>query len=298
MTDIDASKQALLTQFGVYQMTNNPAGIGNECTHWIYAALFEARALDHDRALHIAQRGIPYTWGRRIEAAAALRGDIAQFHNFRNDFFIYVPDSQGWRIHTATKVRGPNHTGMVFTQPRAGAYYQLESHIHQHGVPLMSIRGATIYYESFAIAIPTSAFASVSGSQDWPSSVNPLDAADLMERVGWTQLRAAYSISPAKAEAAVRQIRHGHTPKVDGAEISVLFRVHTIGHHRFYRPQASAARLAMTPDQITTEKAAVIRAMIAGGRTGHSASEDEFGGDNKRARIHAHRFDWTFTQQP
>src|SRR6266849_3785461 len=61
MTDIDSSHRRILTRFGVYQMTNNPAGIGNECTHWIYAALFEARALDHDKALKIGQGGIP--WG-------------------------------------------------------------------------------------------------------------------------------------------------------------------------------------------------------------------------------------------
>ncbi len=71
MTDIDSSHRRILTRFGVYQMTNNPAGIGNECTHWIYAALFEARALDHDKALKIGQGGIPYTWGRPVGGIGA-----------------------------------------------------------------------------------------------------------------------------------------------------------------------------------------------------------------------------------
>src|SRR3974377_1811586 len=92
MTDIDSSHRRMLTRFGVYQMTNNPAGIGNECTHWIYAALFEARALDEDKALKIRQSGIPYTWGRPITADAAQPGDIAQFHGLKNTFFVYQTD--------------------------------------------------------------------------------------------------------------------------------------------------------------------------------------------------------------
>src|SRR5262245_50619595 len=155
MTDIDSSHRRILTGFGIDQMINNPAGIGNECTHWIYAALFEARALDHDRHLHIGQRGIPYTWGRPVTVEAAQPGDIAQFHNFRNTFFVYqTDDSGGASFMSATKTRGPNHTGMVhITRPGApGAYYQLESHIHQTGTPLMKVRGNTIYYQSFAIA--------------------------------------------------------------------------------------------------------------------------------------------------
>ncbi|WP_395665944.1 hypothetical protein [Methylocella sp.] len=299
MTDIDATKQQLLTRFGVHQMTNNPAGVGNECTHWIYAALFEARALDHDRALHIGQGGVPYTWGREVAAPAVERGDVAQFHSFRNEFFIYAPDGSGGSyINTATKVRGPNHTGMVFTKPAGGAYYQLESHIHAPGVSLMSIRGATIYFESFAVAVPASAISRVVGSQNWPSSVRPADAEDLMERVGWTSLRAEFGVSAAAASAAIGQIRHGRTPTVDGRDVAALFRVSATGRHRFYRPQASAARLSMSPDQLAAEKQAVIRAMIAGGRAGHSATEDEFGGDNKRARIRDGRFDWSFPQQP
>src|SRR4051812_34594871 len=84
MTDIDERHRRILTDFAVYQMKFNPAGIGNECTHWIYAALFEARALDHDRVLHIAQTLPHYTWGRIVSTSDVQRGDIAQFHGFQN----------------------------------------------------------------------------------------------------------------------------------------------------------------------------------------------------------------------
>jgi hypothetical protein len=38
--------------------------------------------------------------------------------------------------------------------------------------------------------------------------------------------------------------------------------------------------------------------MIVRGRKGHSPTEDEFGGDNKKQRLHDHRFDWTFSPAP
>src|SRR5262249_51796679 len=127
MTDVDSNHRRMLTQFGIFQMNSNAAGIGNECTHWIYASLFEVRALDRDRQLHIGQSRPPYTWGRRIGAHAVQRGDIAQFHNFRNTFFIYQSNgsTSSWKDRTA--IRGPNHTGMVIVTPRSGAYMQLES---------------------------------------------------------------------------------------------------------------------------------------------------------------------------
>lgn len=302
MTDIDPEKRKILTAFGVDQMTNNPAGIGNECTHWIYAALFEARALDHDRALHIGQSSVPYTWGRRVQPASVQRGDIAQFHSFHNNFFIFLPDGTGgsrwlWQDFS----RAPNHTGMVFVPPRAGAYYQLESHTHYglpkhpRGVGLMSIRGATIYFESFAIALSTDDFKAIFGSQPWPQDVNVRDVVDLLERVDWTGLRADHEIAPGVAEKLIGQIRHQKTPILDGAGIAVLFRVQSIGHLHFYCPQASEKRLAMSADQLKTEKANLIHRMIIGGRKGHSPTEDEFGGDNKKERLHDHRFDWSFT---
>lgn len=299
MTDIDAKKRQVLTAFGVYQMQTNPGGIGNECTHWIYAALFEARALDHDRALHIGQAAPPYTWGRRVDAAHAQRGDIAQFHGFRNHFFIYLPDvAGGTRWAEATKIRGPNHTGMVFTAPRSGVYYQLESHLHQPGVAVMSIRGNTVFYDSFSIAIPASDFARIKGSRAWPLDIKPSDTDDLLERVDWVELRDQYSITAKAAAALVQTARHGKTPTLAGKDIAVVFQVQSTGQLRFYRPQASADRLRMSADQLATEKASLIKRLIHGGRNGHQASEDDYGGDNKGQRVKDHRFDWSFPQEP
>ena len=70
MSAIDQASRDILIEFAVDQYLNNPAGIGNECTHWIYAALLEAHALDSDRGLHISQSGPPYTWGSRVKALA------------------------------------------------------------------------------------------------------------------------------------------------------------------------------------------------------------------------------------
>jgi hypothetical protein len=297
MTDIDSTKRRILTSFGSYQMKTNPAGIGNECTHWIYAALFEARALDHDHALHIGQGGMPYTWGRNVAPMAAHPGDIAQFHNFQNQFFVYLPDGTGgMRYMTTSRIRGPNHTGMLFTIPRAGAYYQLESHLHEPHIPLMSIRGNTIYYESFAVALSSSAFNAINGSKAWPSDINRFDIDDLLERVDWVGMRANHSITMHQADTEIEKIVHHQTPSIDGADIAVLCHVRSIGHLRFYCPQRSTARLAMTPAQLATEKADLIHRMIRGGRQGHSPNEDQYGGDNRQRRIHDHRFDWTFPQ--
>jgi len=323
MTDIDSSHRRILTKFGVYQMTNNPAGIGNECTHWIYAALFEARALDHDKHLkkgdghlNIGQSGIPYTWGRPVEAAAAQPGDIAQFHGFRNTFFVYQIDGSGgssWL--SATKIRGPNHTGMVYIAPRSGTYFQLESHLHQAGETVMRVRGNTIYSQSFAIALSADDLKQLKGSQSWPSNVNTSDMDDMIERVDWVGMRdkpsAAIhrdklSIPIATADTLIARIKQNDLLarskrsllpiEVGKAEVAFLFVAHTTGDLRFYCPQQSTARLAMNDSQLADEKADLIHKMIKGGRAGGKPDEDAYGGDNKKERLHDHRFDWSFPQ--
>jgi hypothetical protein len=314
MTDIDSSHRRILTRFGVYQMTNNPAGIGNECTHWIYAALFEARALDHDKHLkkgdghlNIGQSGMPYTWGRPVEAAAAQPGDIAQFHGFRNTFFVYQIDGSGgssWL--SATKIRGPNHTGMVYIAPRSGTYFQLESHLHQAGETVMRVRGNTIYYQSFALALSAGDLKQLKGSQSWPSDVNTSDMDDMIERVDWVGMREKPSIAAMRdklsismhtADTLIARINRKLSPiEVDKTEVAFLFVVHTTGDLRFYCPQQSSARLAMNDSQLADEKAHLIHEMIKGGRAGGTASEDQYGGDNKKVRLHDHRFDWSFPQ--
>jgi hypothetical protein len=301
VTDIDSRHRRTLTEFGVYQMNSNPAGIGNECTHWIYAALFEARALDRDRALHIGQGHVPYTWGRRVVAVAVQCGDIAQFQGFRNTFFVYQSNgsSSSWMDKSA--IRGPNHTGMVFIPPRSGAYYQLESHLHQPGTTVMRVRGNTIYFESFAIALSASDLSAKKGSQSWPSSVDTSDINDMIERIDWTGMRDELSVPLHTADALIARIRRrrSFSPiQVNGSDIACLFVVHRTGDLRFYCPQASSARLGMNDSQLATEKSDLIHSLIRGGRRGGRADEDDYGGDNKRVRLHDHRFDWSFPQQP
>jgi hypothetical protein len=307
MTDIDSSHRNLLTRFGVYQMTNNPAGIGNECTHWVYAALFEARALDHDKALKIGQSGIPYTWGRPITADAAQPGDIAQFRNFKNTIFVYqTDDSGGSSWLSATKIRGPDHTGMVYIAPRSGTYFQLESHIHQAGQTVMRVRGNTIYYQSFAIALSADDLKKLKGSQSWPSSVDTSDVDDMLERVDWVGMRDQPSAAPmrdklsiplATADTLVGRIKRKLSPiEVNKTDVAFLFVIHTTGDLRFYCPQQSPARLAMDDSQLADEKAKLIDRMIRSGRAGGKPDEDAYGGDNKKVRLHDHRFDWSFPQ--
>ena len=160
----------------------------------------------------------------------------------------------------------------------------------------MRIRGNTIYYESFAVSISVADFNSIKGSKAWPANVNPADGEDLLERIDWVWLRTDRSVDLQVASTQILRIKQRKTPTIGGTDVAVLFRVQTTGSLSFFSPQASTARLTMTPDQLATAKAELIQRMIRSGRKGHSGKEDEFGGDNKQQRIHDHRFNWTFTQ--
>ena len=322
MTDIDAKHRATLTQFGVYQMTHNPAGIGNECTHWVYAALFEARALDNDRRLHIAQSGIPYTWGRAVTPDAAQRGDITQFRNFTNAYFIYEADgSGGWSEKFGKIIRGPDHTGMVFVPPRSGRYFQLESHLHGQlkNYPVMKIRGNTIYIESFAVALSADDLKGLKGTPAWRADIDTSNIDDMIDYIDWPSMRGQFSIPMARADALVARIKkndliskqnevlvqRNRNPmptapiEVDGKQIAFLFVMHTTGDLRFYCPQQSQARLDMSDSQLADEKTKVISGMIRGGRAGDGhPDEDQYFGDNKKPRVQSHYFDWSFPPQP
>lgn len=318
MTDIDSSHRLTLTSFGAYQAIANPAGIGNECTHWIYAALFEARALQTDQHLKkgdghftIGQTGVPKTWGRPITPSAAQPGDIAQFRNFSNTFFRYQKDvaSGNWDVLNTDKPeqRGPDHTGMVFTPPTSGAYYQLESHLHQPGVPRMRVRRNTIYFESFAIAL------SAEDLQQIPSSVNTSDMRDMREHIDWAGMRNKASraaervtlsipmhtantlIARIKQNDALRASNRNLLPiEVHGSEVFFLFVPQAFGELRFYCPQGSDDRLGMDASRLAKEKARVIDILIRTGEEGDDPSGDAFGDDNKAARIQNGFFDWSY----
>lgn len=296
MAEIDAAHRQILTKFAVYQMNSNPAGIGNECTHWIYAALFEAGALESDRGLGISQTGAHYTWGRLVDPDQVQRGDIAQFHNFKNTFYLYQKAGTAVTTLTSDQVRGPNHTGMVFTVPKNGTYYQLESHLHHPGIPRMQIRGNTIYYESFAIALSASELTQIKGTTTWPATVDTTDIEDMLEHIDWVGMRDDHAMDLKPADLLVKKLRHNLlTPvaKANGDDIACLLVVHADGYLRFSSPQASTARLGMNAAQLADEKARVIHMMIVSGRRGGSKDEDQYGGDNKKQRLYDQRFDWS-----
>lgn len=298
MAELDDAHRRILTDFAVYQMKSNPAGIGNECTHWIYAALFEAGALDDDRALGISQTGAHYTWGRLVDPDKVQRGDIAQFHDFKNTFFIYQTNGSHFSKLTSTQVRGPNHTGMVFSVPRNGAYYQLESHLHHPAIARMTIRGNTIYYQSFAIALSATELDQIKKTPKWPSTVDTNDIEDMLERIDWVGMRSQYSIEPKQAEHLVKKLNINLSApihKSNGDDIACLLVVHAHGYLGFSSPQASPVRLEMNAAQLADEKAKVIHVMIKSGRKGGSAKEDEYAGDNKKERLYEHRFDWSYS---
>jgi hypothetical protein len=297
MAEIDAAHRRILTNFAVYQMNSNPAGIGNECTHWIYAALFEARALESDRGLGISQTGAHYTWGRQVDPDQVQRGDIAQFHHFKNTFYLYQKTSTGVTTLTSDQVRGPNHTGMVFTVPKNGTYYQMESHLHHTGIPRMTVRGNTIYYDSFAIALSASELAQIKGTTTWPATVDTTDIEDMLERIDWVGMRDDHAMDLKPADLLVKKLNHNLSApvtKANGDDIACLLVVHADGYLRFSSPQASTARLGMNADQLANEKAQLIHMMIVSGRRGGSKDEDQYGGDNKKQRLYDHRFDWSY----
>lgn len=293
MTDVDAAHQRILSAFGWRQARDNPAGIGNECTHWIYAALLEARAHDHSRALHIAQTGNHYTWGRRIDPATALAGDIVQFRNYQNAFSFWFRDQSTWRSYRA--IRGPMHTAMVaITQSHTfdGQHLLMESHLTQPGYARMTIRHNRVYNCDFAVAL-TSQQRQQLNVNVWPRSVSTSDPEELSRRVAWIGLRNSHAFPMQQADAAFQQLAQHHAPQID-ANISVLFRLRTTGEIRFYRPQQSPERLAMNPAQFAEEKRRLIAMMIRSGRPGDPHPLDEYGGDNRRIRVRDHRFDWQF----
>jgi hypothetical protein len=302
MTDVDAAHQRILSAFGWAQWRTNRAGIGNECTHWIYAALLEARALDYDRALHINQTGLYYTWGRRIVPDVALAGDIVQFNNYRNKFtFCFRDNLGGWRWLESEHIRGPLHTAMVaITQSHTfkGQHLLLESHLHQPGVARMTTRDNRVYDDNFAVALTTQEFASLRGTTTWPASVDTSDSESLTRNVIWLKLRDDHPFPMHDADAAIQQLMRQHAPRLS-PDIAALCRVRTSGEIRFFRPQQSPARLAMDNAAFRAEKQRVIAMMFRSGRPGDRATPghplDEYGSDNKQIRAHDHRFDWQFS---
>ena len=98
MADISDASLDKIVRFCEFQRKTNPAGIGNECTHIVYAALYEVDATDG--ASDVNRKGspgnptvqtsrTPYRWGRAVDADNTKSGDIAQFENVVQTRHIY-----------------------------------------------------------------------------------------------------------------------------------------------------------------------------------------------------------------
>lgn len=304
MADLDIAHQSILPDFGWRQWQGNPAGIGNECTHWIYAALLEARALDSDRALHIQQHRDPYTWGRSIELRDMIAGDILQFNNYENHFYFYFNTSGGTRWLDQKFMRGPRHTAMcAITQSHTfeGQHLVLESHLHEPGRARMTIRENRVYNANFSVSMTTQQFATARANGMFPADLDMTDGAALAKRPAWLRFRDQFESDDAAAARAFHRMMHGHDPHLDD-DVAFVFRLHTSGRVRFFRPQASPARLAMDAAAFEAEKQRLIAMMIRSGRPGDRATPghplDDYDSDNKQARQRDHYFDWRFAPSP
>jgi hypothetical protein len=163
---------------------------------------------------------------------------------------------------------------------------------------LMRVRGNTIYYESFAIALSQADLTAQQSSPAWPADVDISNMDAVLERIDWSGMRSKLSTSLAAGDALIPRIRQNPAApaQLDGKTIAVLFVAHCSGNLKFYCPQASAARLAMNDQQFAAEKAKLMGRCERGGRPGGPADVDEYGGDNKRVRERNDRFNWSFTQ--
>lgn len=291
MSDIDATHQRRLMELGLRLAKQHIAGIGNECTHWIYAALLEARALDLD--------GVRLRWGRRVPEAAAIPGDIVQFHNFHNRFeFWFRETQQGSRTDIA---RAPRHTAMIAGVSPVRSHGEIvvfESHVTQAGYARMTVRENRVYTHDFAIALSHQQFAELRRTKFGITFGDLGNHSALYEslsrRMDWLGVA---NLSPSRfsaqeINAAFRAIDHTGSHVSVNPDIALLARCSVRGQVEIYRPQRSESRLAMNAEAFQAEKQRVIAMMHRTGRRGHDAHEDEFGNDNRQFRWNHGYFNW------
>ena len=65
----------------------------------------------------------------------------------------------------------------------------------------MTIRGNTIYCESFAIALSSAELNKITNTSTWPASIKTNDIEDMLERIDWVGMRDKYSIELRKLTA-------------------------------------------------------------------------------------------------
>lgn len=303
MADIDPTQRQKLLAFAFNDSRSNANGIGNECTHLVYAALFEAGA--HDGVME-PQRGIgqsvpPYTWGKEVALAKAQGGDVIQYHGFQNNFDYWNLVPSNWRTWRWDKKRSPNHTAILFG--RTNNYVlELESHLSDTSIPKMRTRLGLVFYKAFNIVITDAMYrddqAIMSFVDDFPS--NPDQFSTYFTTRGFlTQpfetifskclvSDADYKKVSDRILADYKAGNQSKPPAYNNSSVRLLLQHKPAGQMKAYVPQSSSRRKAMTTAQRDAEKRALIAILIKGGRVGSHDS-----GDSKEERKAAGYFGWT-----
>jgi hypothetical protein len=261
-----------MARFCDFQKKTNQSGIGNECTHVVYAALYEVDAMDG--ASDVNLRGteanpmvrtsrVPYHWGRRLQAGETRAGDVVQFDDVVQTVYLYS-EAQG-RWFNDVRKRRPHHTGIMYNGAGGGSFDQYEAHITQTGFTLMEVRVNRIFHETFAVALSDADLNKKSGLVSYIKQYAG-DTGKLFEMVNWSSLRSSHPASVLSANQLKRAFDSGAAPAPGAA---VFFQVNVTGEIRFYRPQVSQRRQRMTrPAERAAEKTRLIGMMRQSGRAG------------------------------
>jgi hypothetical protein len=302
MADIDPTQRQKLLTFAYNDARSNANGIGNECTHLIYAALFEAGA--HDGIMEpsrgIGQSVPPYTWGKEVALAKAQGGDVVQYHGFQNNFNYWNLVPSNWRTWRWDKKRSPNHTAILFA-PTNNYVLELESHLTDASIPKMMTRMGLVFYKAFNIIITDALYRSdqaiTSFVDDFPS--NPDQFATYLTSKGFlTQPFETIFSKCLVSDADYKKVsdlvladykagKQVTPPTYNNSVARFLFQHKPSGQMKAYIPQASSRRMAMNAVQKDAEKQKLIALLIKGGRAG---THD--GGDSKDERKAAGYFSW------
>lgn len=290
-TDVSDADRQKVIRFSEFQATQNLAGIGNECLHFILAAEFEIRSLETDASL---------IWGRALTpATTADTGDIAQYKGHIGDFLLYT---KKYGTIPYQKKRGPDHTGVLTRPPKNGIITNWEAHLHDQLDPsfaVMQVRRGTAYYESFYIKVPVDIAdpAAQQAAKNLDTEISDDYLADKSRLMGipFGDARRFFEITAAEG-AQIEVLVRARTPPPD---VAVFFHAKVTGTVTFYRLQQDASRAGELPDAAATDKDRLVKLMKQTGRAGDSVGSDPYGGDNKIARINpTDRFTWTYSDNP
>jgi hypothetical protein len=179
-----------------------------------------------------------------------------------------------------------------------GQHLVLESHLHDPAYAMMTIRESRVYNANFSVSMTTQQFNLAKTNGTFAGDLDWTDMRALATKPAWLRIRDNFETDDAKAAAAFQRMARRQDPKLSD-DVAFMMRLHTTGRVRFFRPQASPARLAMDDAAFAAEKQRLIARLIRSGRSGEAETRthhlDQYDSDNKRARQRDHYFDWRFT---